>query len=231
MAAPAAPIPALEPPKFPVHGLPEKLSITYALTSAVADGRAVYEWSRDGDRYEVASEAQAVGFVTLFWLEGKIRQKSVGTVTAEGLRPDRFTEYKTDRDDEGVVFDWQGRKVTFERYGHDPRSEAITDSSIDWLSMIFQLAHVPPQGESFDLHVFTQRRFYKFKLKILGIEEIEVPLGKVKALHLRHADAEDGSVVDVWLGTDQHNLPVKLRYPVARNRITVEQVATSISER
>jgi hypothetical protein len=229
MAQPAVPIPALEAPKFPVAALPEKLSITYALSSAVADGRAVYEWTREGDRYEITSEAEAVGFVTLFFLEGRIRQKSVGLVTPEGLRPERFTEYRTGADDEGVAFDWASRKVTFERYGQEPRSQPLTDNSIDWLSMIFQLAHVPPQGESFDLHVFTQRRFYAFQLRVLGVEEIEVPIGKVRATHLRHVN-EDG-VVDVWLGLDQHNLPVKLRYPVAKNRLTVEQVATRISER
>ena len=231
LAQPSAPIPALEAPKFPVAALPGKISITYALSSPVADGRAVYEWTREGDRYEITSEAEAVGFVTLFFLEGRIRQKSVGVVTPEGLRPERFTEYRTGADDEGVAFDWAGRKVTFERFGKEPRSQQLTDNSIDWLSMIFQLAHVPPQGESFDLHVFTQRRFYTFKLRVLGVEEIEVPLGKVRATHLRHTNEQGNEVVDVWLGLDQHNLPVKLRYPVAKNRLTVEQVATRISER
>ena len=56
-------------------------------------------------------------------------------------------------------------------------------------------------------------------------------MGKLRALHLRHVNPEDNEVVDVWLGIDQHNLPVKLRFPVARNRVTVEQVATHISER
>lgn len=231
LAQPAVPIPALEPPKFPVAALPERISITYALTSPVADGRAVYEWTREGDRYEITSEAEAVGFVTIFFLEGRIRQKSVGVVTPEGLRPTRFTEYRTGADDEGVAFDWAGKQVTFERFGKEPRSQPLTDNSIDWLSMIFQLAHVPPQGESFDLHVFTQRRFYAFKLRVLGVEEIEVPLGKVRATHLRHTNEQGNEVVDVWLGIDQHNLPVKLRYPVAKNRLTVEQVATRITER
>jgi hypothetical protein len=34
----------------------------------------------------------------------------------------------------------------------------------------------------------------------------------------------------VWLGVDQHYLPVKLRYPVARGRLMVEQTATSIKD-
>ena len=64
---------------------------------------------------------------------------------------------------------------------------------------------------------------------MLGVEEIEIPLGRVRALHLRHADpATAAKAVDVWLGVDQHYLPVKLRYPVARNRLMVEQVATRV---
>jgi hypothetical protein len=59
-----------------------------------------------------------------------------------------------------------------------------------------------------------------------------IPLGHVRALHLRHVDRENPKeVVDVWLGVDQHYLPVKLRYPVARNRFMVEQIATRLSQR
>jgi hypothetical protein len=35
----------------------------------------------------------------------------------------------------------------------------------------------------------------------------------------------------VWLGIDQHYLPVKMRYPVAKMRLMVEQSAARISER
>ncbi len=66
---------------------------------------------------------------------------------------------------------------------------------------------------------------------MLGVEEIEIPLGHVRALHLRHVDPEDQQVVDVWLGIDQHYLPVKLRYPVARNRLMVDQSATEMTAR
>ena len=54
----------------------------------------------------------------------------------------------------------------------------------------------------------------------------------MRALHLRHDDPSDPKeTVDVWLGVDQHYLPVKLRYPVARNRFMVEQVATCVTSR
>ena len=80
-----------------------------------------------------------------------------------------------------------------------------------------------------DLRVFTQRRLYQFHLQVLGLEDLELPFGRAKTLHLRHTGDKPEEVVDVWLGVDQHYLPVKLRYPVARNRLMVEQTATSVT--
>jgi hypothetical protein len=104
----------------------------------------------------------------------------------------------------------------------------LTDNTVDWLTMIFQLAHAPPPDKPFDLRVFTQRRLYNFHLDVLGVEDIEIPLGKMRALHLRHAGEEK---VDVWLSLDHHYLPVKMRFPVARNRLVVEQNAVRITGR
>ena len=221
--------PEPEPERFPADALPERITITYSLTSAFADGRAVYEWQRDGDRYVITSEAEAVGFFTLF-LEGRIRQESRGTITSAGLRPERFVERRPNAAEEGLEFDWPGRKVTFQR-PDDRRTAELKDNTVDWLSMIFQMAHVPPKGDAFELRVFTQRRMYQFHLRILGEEEIEIPIGKVRALHLRHENPAENEYVDVWLGIDHHYVPLKMRYPVARNRVTVEQTVTRISER
>jgi hypothetical protein len=229
LAQPATPIPALEPPKFPVEALPASLSIDYQINSAFADGRATYEWRREGDSYRISGEAEATGFFTLF-LEGRILQESLGTVTAGGLRPEQFRERKPQGAPEGLDFDWVSRQVTFDR-GDERRTTPLTDNTVDWLSMIFQLAHMPPATETIDMQVFTQRKMYRFTLKVLGVEDIDIPMGRVKALHLRHSPTDDKEAVDVWLGVNQHHLPVKMRYPVARNRLMVEQVATRVTLR
>ncbi|HLX21957.1 MAG TPA: DUF3108 domain-containing protein [Usitatibacter sp.] len=229
LAQPATPAAALEPPKFPVDALPANVSIEYKLTSAFADGHARYSWSRKGDDYDIQGEAEAQGFFALF-LEGRLRQESAGKVTPAGLRPDHFTEHKPGNPiAEGIQFDWAAGKAVLDKGDNKPKTVDITGNTVDWLSMIFQLAHTPPAGDAYDLRVFTQRRFYEFHLIVVGTEEIEIPLGKVRTLHMRHIDPQDASVIDVWLGIDQHYLPVKLRYPVARNRLMVEQLATSIS--
>ena len=229
LAQPAAPVKALAPPQFPVEALPASLSIEYQLTSSFADGKATYRWEREGDNYRIRGEAQAEGFFTLF-LEGQILQESRGTVGPTGLRPESFTEYKPNATEEGLAFDWAGGTVTFRRKG-ESRTTPLESNTVDWLTMIFQLAHMPPSGEATQLQVFTQRRLYRFNLQVLGVEEIDIPLGRVRALHLRHEDPARADSVDVWLGLDQHYLPVKLRYPVARNRLVVDQVATRLDVR
>ncbi len=226
-ALPATPVAALERKDFPIDALPASISIRYSLTSAFADGTAEYWWKREGDSYAIHGSAEAVGFFTLF-LEGRILQDSTGKVTAEGLRPERFVERKPHGPDEGLNFDWSNRTIEFRRKD-ELKSGSLADNTVDWLSMIFQLAHRPPRGDKVALQVYTQRKLYAFELKVLGEETLELPLGHVRALHLRHESADPKETVDVWLGVDHHHLPVKLRYPVARNRFFVEQVATSIA--
>jgi len=228
MAAPSAAA-AREPEPFPVDAIPADLSIDYRLTSSFAEGHATYRWLREGDSYRITGEAEAEGFFALF-LEGQIIQETRGVVTAHGLQPEAFSEHKPGSPSEGLEFDWNAKTVVFDRNG-TRKTAKLADNTVDWLSMIFQLAHRPPQGAATDMKVFTQRRMYEFRLQVLGVETIDIPLGRVKALHLKHVDPQDKSEVDVWLGVDQYYLPVKMRYPVAKNRLTVEQAATRVSSR
>jgi hypothetical protein len=219
----------LAPPKFDARALPERVKIEYDLKSAFADGQAEYTWSREGNQYSILGTMEAVGFFTLF-LEGRILQESRGEVTADGLKPAEFMEKRGASPDEGLAFDWVKREVTFIK-GTEKKTAPLTDNTVDWLTMIFQMAHAPPPDRPFDLKVFTQRRLYNFHLEVLGVEEIEVPLGKLRTLHLRHAGDTKVEQVDVWLGLDHHYLPVKMRFPVARNRLIVEQNAVRITGR
>jgi hypothetical protein len=227
---PRIPQHAPEPELFPMEGLPAHLSIEYQLTSGPLRAHATYQWERDGDSYRIIGEGRAVGLFRIFE-DRKIVQESEGTITTAGLRPERFVE-KGAGDHEGIEFDWLKHEVTLE-HGESRKTAPLGADTVDWLTMIFQLAHTPPRaaGEKLDLHVYTQRRLYDFGLKVLGVEEIEIPLGTVRALHLRHTDAQDGEETDVWLGVDQHYLPVKMRYPVGKINLMVEQSAARITER
>jgi len=227
---PQLPEPAPEPTPFPMEGLPPRLSIDYELSSGPLRADASYQWERDGDSYRIVGEGRAVGLFRIFE-DRKIVQESEGTITVAGLRPERFVE-KGAGDHEGIEFDWLKHQVTLE-HGTSRKTAPLGDDTVDWLTMIFQLAHTPPRtpGETMNLRVYTQRKLYDFGLKVIGLEEIRIPLGTVRALHLRHIDPQDGEATDVWLGIDQHYLPVKMRYPVGKINLMVEQSASRITER
>jgi Protein of unknown function (DUF3108) len=227
LAAPMAPAPLPDLPRFDPAALPARVTILYDLNSAFADGTAEYTWSREGDRYSITGEAVAQGFFAMF-LEGRIHQESHGRVTAEGLRPDTFSERRGNTPGEGLAFDWDKRTVTFQR-GDATRTGALTEDTVDWLSMIFQLAHTPPKGSVLPMRVFTQRRMYAFQLKVVGVETMHLPMGNTQTLHLHHDGEKPEEAVDVWLGIDQNYLPVKMRYPIAKNRLIVEQTARRIT--
>jgi len=225
LAQPSAPV----TPPFPADALPGDLTIRYALSSALAEGEAQYTWRREGERYEISGAARAVGFFAMF-LEGGIDQRASGRVTAEGLRPEEFREWRPGAPAEGLSFDWDARTLTQSRGGRE-QVMPIEGNTVDWLTMVFQLAHQPPREGAVELRVYNQRRLYEYRLDIVGVEEIELPIGRVRALHLRHGPANTPETVDVWLGIEQHYLPLKLRYPVARNRLVIEQTVRSISFR
>ncbi|HXZ49757.1 MAG TPA: DUF3108 domain-containing protein [Usitatibacter sp.] len=224
--------PSGETATFPMEGLPARLTIDYRLTSGPIEAHAAYHWVRDGDGYRITGDGEAQGIFRLF-VQGAMVQESEGTVTSAGLRPERFVEQRPGHQEEGLEFDWLRHTVTFDRGPGNRKVVPLTDDTVDWLTMIFQLAHLPPRepGQTLTLRVFTQRKLYDFHLSVLGVEEIQIPMGRVRTLHLRHIDPDDGKPVDVWLGIDQHYLPVRLRYPVAKMGIMVEQSATRIAER
>ena len=225
LAQPSAPA----SPPFPADALPGELTIRYSLSSALAEGEAQYSWRREGDRYEISGAARAVGFFAMF-LEGGIDQRTSGRVTAEGLRPEEFREWRPGAPAEGLNFDWDTRTLTQSRAGRE-QVLPIEGNTVDWLTMVFQLAHQPPSEGAVELRVYNQRRLYEYRLDRIGIEEIELPIGRVRALRLRHGPPNAPETVDVWLGIEQHYLPLKLRYPVARNRLVIEQTVRSISFR
>ena len=176
------------------------MTIAYALTSAFADGQAEYTWKRDGDRYEITRHRRRPsGFFTLF-LEGAVDQDERPR-DPEGLRPERFSERRGSTPEEGLAFDWDARQVQFRRGDNNERTAPLTDNTVDWLSMIFQLAHMPPKGESMDLRVFTQRRLYKFRLAGGGHRGARAaPRAAPARCTCATPEPRPEETVDVWLG-------------------------------
>lgn len=224
--SPQPPATAQNPP-FP---LPEQAEIQYLLYKGINGlnvGKVVHTWRMQNNRYSLTSIAQATGIFSLI-KSGKLVQTSQGSLTENGLAPEAFWIQRGQSADstEFAQFDQKGMTLTF---GSTQNSQTVPlpEGSQDLLSFIYQIATAPPQSGKFQLFITNGRKLDSYEYQVMGEEMLDLPMGQVRTLHLSrvHGPNEDGT--DFWLGLDQHNLPVKIRF-TDRDGGVAEQIASDI---
>lgn len=220
-----------EPPKpRPGEQLPGEAEIRYSLNkgeNGLSVGRVVHTWKRIGDRYTLSSITEASGFFSLL-KPGKLVQTSQGDITDGGLKPTEFWVQRGQGADttEFAQFDWENGSLRFGTY-QDTHTVDLPDGTQDLLSFLYQFAFAPPASGMIQLHITNGRKLDTYAYDVVGEEMLELPFGKVKALHLskRHAANEDGT--EIWLSAEHRYFPVKIRQ-IDKDGGVAEQVAKEI---
>ena len=78
-----------------------------------------------------------------------------------------------------------------------------------------------------ELLVVTGKSAVRSVIENLGIEELDVPAGKVSAYHLGSSGHRGELKIDIWLARDYANLPVRLKI-TDKNGEVLDQVATGV---
>lgn len=208
---------------------PKQVKLTYEATrNGQAFANVTETYQQEGNRYRIESVTKGVGVYALF---GERRLTSEGEVTAQGLKPEHFELHQGDNEKRSLYtdFDWKASQLTMKVKGK-PNSVALEPGTQDLSSFIYQFMFAPPSGEELNLPVTTGKKLRNYHYKITAkAEQLETPAGKFKVMHLEDADkdaAEDGK--ELWLGVDQHYLPVKLMM-LDDKGYKIEQVLTSIN--
>ena len=206
----AAPEPQAAP-ALPV--LPQRVEIQYTLYKGVNGlkvGRVVHLWQTEGERYTLTGTAEASGLFSLF-VHGSQKLISQGRITASGLKPDSFLIQRGQSADatETAQFDWQAHTLEFGNTTNR-RSVALPDNTQDLLSFVYQLAILWPQSGSVQLYIATGRKLDTYTYQVIGEEELELPLGRIKTVHLskQHTPGEDET--DIWLAREYNYTPAKI---------------------
>jgi hypothetical protein len=243
--APAAPVPEPpappeptpvaeappEPPKpRPGEQLPSQAEIRYSLNkgeNGLSVGRVVHTWKRDGDRYTLSSVTEASGFFSLI-KPGKLVQTSEGLITEQGLQPASFWVQRGQSTDttEFAQFNWKNGSLRFGTY-QDARTVELPDTAQDLMSFLYQFAFAPPASGSIKLYIANGRKLDTYDYTVIGEEVLELPFGKVKALHLSKQHTANESGTEIWLSVDHRYFPVKIRQ-VEKDGGVAEQVANAI---
>ena len=203
--------------------LPERGEIRYRVDRGDSNfeiGSAHHRWSIVDDVYRIESVLETTGIVWLF-KSVRIEMESRGLISSAGLRPDFFEIRRGGRTaKENAVFDWHTMKVSI---GGRPEQSLATGAQ-DLLSFNYQLGYLPELMSGVNLPIATGKRYGVYRIEVLGDEEIEVPAGTLRTLHLR---APGENTTELWLAYDYLLLPVKIRHVDSKGDSLV-QVATHI---
>jgi hypothetical protein len=94
----------------------------------------------------------------------------------------------------------------------------------DVLSFAYQLGLIADLAAHGSLPVATGKKYGQYRLEVVGDEEIEVPAGTFRCLHVR---VPGGSTTELWLAYDRALLPVKIQHTDRKGDVYV-QLATTI---
>ena len=206
-----------------MRGLPAHGRILYRVDRGDREfeiGRAVSEWEIGDDRYVLRLQMETTGLAWLF-KSYRIEMESRGWLTTTGLRPEYFSIRRNDQAaKERATFDWAQMQVSVA----DKLPQALDPGAQDLLSFNFHLGFMPDSRVATHLPIVTGKKYAIYPLAVVGDEEIELPMGRVRTLHVRSVGEH---TTELWLAYDYFLLPVKIRH-VDREGGSFVQVATGI---
>jgi len=220
VAAPAAPAPEPAKPVLPAEGVIRFVIIKESLGLQV--GRAEHRWAfgEDGS-YRLSGVTETSGLAALI-KPTRHEIESRGRLVAGGLQPESFRTLKNGKaTKENADFDWSTAEV---RLSRDDSVRPIAPGTQDILSLNYQLAYLKRPEEGTSIGVVTGKKYERYELDSLGEEEIDIPAGHFRTLHLR---AQTDNITEIWIALDHHRLPVKIRFTDKKGE-SFEQVATEL---
>lgn len=232
VVASAAPTAFREPEAPPLPEFPRKGRISYLLTMGAEQtpvGRTVQTWEFEGERYRIGSQSESTGLVELF-RPHRFNYLSQGSVTAAGLRPERFlaSTRRGSRSEESIaVFDWNEGRV---RLGRLPQQDTqpLPDGLQDVISFMYHFALLPPAPGRIVLPFTRGSRLETARFDVLPAEPVDTPLGRLRAIPVVQVHEAGRESLAVWLATDYRNLPVRIRFFGRDGAPTAEQLVNEI---
>lgn len=232
IVASAAPTVFREPETPPLPSFPRKGRITYLLTlgpDRTPVGSTVQTWEFDGAQYKLGSLSESSGLIELF-RPHRYRYLSQGTVSEQGLRPERFLASikRGSRTEEALaVFDWDGHRV---RLGRLPQQTtvALPAGSQDVISFMYQLALAPPAPGRIRLPFTRGARLDMVSFDVLPAETVDTPLGRLRAVPVVQVREAEHESLAVWLATEYRNLPIRIRFYNRDGELSGEQLVSEI---
>ena len=227
-----APVVVPEPPPEPPVVLPEptpparmppkKIELAYTVflgEQKFEVGPVNLNFTHEAGRYKLVVKGRGRGLAALLY-PGTFTGESVGQITSEGLRPDKFTEERGNPDKRReTIFDHEKQLLRIPEKDPIPFVGAPHDA----LTWIVQFYFAAPKGDTVTFSVGTSRRMDVYTLTRSGEEKIDSPAGEVvahvwKGGRKPEADGKPNGSATFWLVPAWHYVPFKLKMVNAQGR-------------
>lgn len=206
---------------------PDPLTLAYAVQANYRGlplaSDATLLWQRQANRYDVQ-------WIMRVPLLGERTQRSIGRITADGLRPDEYVEQTNKR--RSAVFDYVHDSVQFSGDIEDaPLSAGAQDRLTVSLQLGALLAAHPNRyaaGSIVILPVVGVRSAEVWRWDVQGTEDIVVAGRALAAVKLaRQPRSDPDSQITLWLTPAVHHFPARLRV-VQENGDVVDQQLSAL---
>jgi hypothetical protein len=225
-----APVPAPAPAPIEARRLPRKGEIDYALyygTQRFQVGRTVQTWELSDDGYRLSSESETSGLAGIF-VRQRLEYESRGRLTAAGLQPLEFTTLRIrsgESDSATALFDWDANTAAI---GNPQQSVALPAATQDILSFMYQLGLAPLVPGSIRVPITNGWKLEQYQLEVGAEEQLDTPMGTLKAVPVRQAHERGKETIEVWLAPEYRLLPVRIKFFNRDGEFSGEQVVTDI---
>lgn len=179
-------------------------------------------------RYRIVSESVPVGLAALIQPRSAVLT-SIGRITGEGLRPERFEGSRGANDPRraSAEFDWAAARLTL---AHDGKNDALKlpAGSQDRLSIMYQfMFHAYGDRSELAFPMTNGRKLDHYRYAVSRDVEIETPLGRMKTVHLVKQREPGDSETEIWLAPEHRHLPVRMLI-VESDGVRYEQTLTHL---
>lgn len=168
-------------------------------------------FARDKDRYTLTSTTRAVGLVAMF-NPGRILISSEGMVGARGLQPLRFSDQRENHEnkDRQALLDWNNKSLTLIQQA-TRTTVALPEGTQDRLSAMYQFMFLSLQADTtLDFPMTNGGKLDNYHYIITRGELLKTPAGEFNTLYLDSQAKKGESRTEVWLATQQYNIPCKM---------------------
>lgn len=203
----------------PTFEWPPSTRLTYTLVGdyrGPVQGKARVEWLRSGNRYQVHLDVRVgADFAPLM----SRRMSSDGLLTEAGLKPSRYDEETRVllRDVRRQTIFFEPERIVLPRGGAQPPVSGVQDTASQFVQLSWMFTLQPQllrTGQTVELPLALMRRVDRWVYDVVGEEVLDLPVGPVKAWHLKPRQQSKTSgdlAVETWFAPSLQYLPVRIR--------------------